>query len=67
VITFTRLSRKSGAIHFEAGSSLRLDVLGRDAARYPGFRHERTVNRGRHSVCTGGRYPSALLVPFVNY
>lgn len=49
-----------------AGSSLQLDVLGHDAARYPGFRHERTVNRGRHSVHTGGRYPSALIAPFVN-
>jgi predicted acyl esterase len=56
----------ASSTYFEAGSSLRVDVLGRDAARYPGFRHERTVNRGRHSVHTGGRYPSALIAPFAN-
>jgi hypothetical protein len=31
---------------FESGSSLAVEVLGRDAARYPGFRHRGTVNRG---------------------
>jgi predicted acyl esterase len=56
----------ASSTYFEAGSSLQLDVLGHDAARYPGFRHERTVNRGQHSVHTGGRYPSALIAPLVN-
>jgi predicted acyl esterase len=50
---------------FEAGSTLRLDILGRDADRYPAFRHGRTVNRGRHTVHTGPTSPSVLLVPTV--
>lgn len=48
---------------FEAGSSLRVDVQGRDAANYPAFRHARTVNRGTHAIHTGGAYDSHLLVP----
>jgi predicted acyl esterase len=55
----------ASSTHFEAGSSLLLDVLGCDAARYPGFRHERAVNRGRHTVHSGGRFDSHLLAPFV--
>jgi uncharacterized protein len=50
---------------FEAGSSLRVDVLGQDAARYPAFRHRRTVNSGRHQIFTGGCFDSHLLAPFV--
>jgi predicted acyl esterase len=50
---------------FEAGSSLRLEILGRDAARYPAFNHGRRVNRGRHTIHTGGACPSALQVPVV--
>ncbi len=50
---------------FEAGSSLVLDVLGHDAARYPAFRHTSTVNRGRHTLHTGGRHDCFLLAPFV--
>ncbi len=49
---------------FEAGESLQLDVLGTDAAQYPGFRHQRSVNRGIHHVHTGGRFDSYLLAPF---
>jgi predicted acyl esterase len=51
---------------FEAGSRLCVQVLGHDAARYPAFAHDRSVNRGTHAIHTGGRYPSALLTPFVN-
>jgi hypothetical protein len=51
---------------FEAGTSLRVEVLGHDAANYPAFKHGRSVNRGTHAIHTGGRYPSALLAPFVN-
>ncbi|HEX3704764.1 MAG TPA: CocE/NonD family hydrolase, partial [Vicinamibacterales bacterium] len=50
---------------FEAESSLRVDVLGHDAAHYPAFRHRRTVNRERHTIHTGGRFDSHLLAPFV--
>ena len=51
---------------FEAGTRLCVEVLGHDAARYPAFKHGRSVNRGTHSIYAGGRYPSALLTPFVN-
>jgi hypothetical protein len=50
---------------FESGSSLAVEVLGCDAARYPGFRHGGTVNRGYHTIYTGGRFDSHLLVPRV--
>jgi predicted acyl esterase len=50
---------------FEAGSVLRVDVLGQDADAYPAFRHQPTVNRGRHSIYTGANYDSHLLVPMV--
>jgi predicted acyl esterase len=51
---------------FEAGSSLSVDVLGHDADRYPVFRHARTVNRGIHTIHTGGRFDSHLLAPVVS-
>jgi predicted acyl esterase len=51
---------------FEAGSCLSVDVLGRDADRYPAFRHARTVNRGTHTIHTGGRFDSHLLAPIVS-
>jgi len=50
---------------FEPGSSLAVEVLGHDAARYPVFRHGRTVNRGYHTIYTGGRFDWHLLVPRV--
>jgi uncharacterized protein len=56
----------ASSTHFEAGTRLCVEVLGHDAARYPAFKHGRSVNRGTHSIYTGGRYPSALLMPFVN-
>lgn len=48
---------------FEAGSTMQLAIQGHDAAKYPGFRHERLVNHGRHTICTGGEYDSSLTVP----
>jgi len=56
----------ASSTHFEAGTRLCVEVLGHDAARYPAFSHGRSVNRGTHSIYTGGRYPSVLLTPFVN-
>ena len=56
----------SSSTYFEAGASMRLDVLGHDAATYPAFKHGRSVNRGVHTVHAGGRYPSMLLTPFAN-
>jgi uncharacterized protein len=48
---------------FEAGSTLRLDLSGHDFAKYPGFRHKRSVNRGMHAIHAGGRFDSHLLIP----
>jgi predicted acyl esterase len=48
---------------FEAGSRLELTVQGKDAAKYPAFRHATTVNRGAHVIHCGGRYDSHLLLP----
>jgi predicted acyl esterase len=50
---------------FEEGSSLSVDILGHDADRYPAFRHDRTVNRGTHTIHAGGRFDSYLLMPVV--
>ncbi len=50
---------------FEAGSRLDVLILGRDAAKYPAFRHRRLVNRGTHAIHCGGRRDSHLLVPLV--
>lgn len=56
---------------FTAGETLRLVIQGNDISRYPKdkvpvyFRHEATVNRGRHVVHAGGRYDSHLLVPVI--
>jgi predicted acyl esterase len=55
----------ASSTHFEAGASLRVDVLGHDAARYPAFRHRRSVNSGEHAIHTGGSHSSLLLAPFV--
>jgi predicted acyl esterase len=51
---------------FEAGSRLAVEVLGHDGARYPAFRHSETVNRGYHTIHTGGQFDSHLLVPRVS-
>jgi uncharacterized protein len=48
---------------FEPGSSLQLTIQGHDAARYPAFRHLKLVNRGWHTIFTGGPYDSCLVVP----
>ena len=50
---------------FEAGSRLDVLILGRDAAKYPAFRHRRLVSRGTHAIHCGGRRDSHLLVPLV--
>ena len=48
---------------FEAGSTLQLTIQGHDAARYPAFGHRKLVNRGWHTIFTGGPYDSHLTVP----
>ena len=51
--------------HFEAGSELVVEIVGHDADRYPALRHKATVNRGNHTVHTGGETPSALIFPVI--
>ncbi|MEN9823385.1 MAG: hypothetical protein RLZ04_1811 [Actinomycetota bacterium] len=50
---------------FEAGSSLVLELRGRDITELPNFQHHRIFNCGRHTLFTGGEFPSRLLVPMV--
>jgi predicted acyl esterase len=56
---------------FEQGETLRLIVQGADINQYPKdkapvyFRHEDSVNRGRHIIHAGGAYDSFLLVPVI--
>ena len=51
------------ATFFEPGSTLQLTIQGHDAARYPAFHHRKLVNRGWHTIFTGGPYDSCLSVP----
>ena len=51
------------ATMFEPGTTLQVTIQGQDAARYPAFRHEQRVNRGWHTIFTGGQYDSSLTVP----
>jgi uncharacterized protein len=48
---------------FETGSTLQLTIQGHDAARYPAFGHRKLVNRGWHTIFTGGPYDSSITVP----
>lgn len=50
---------------FEAGSSLVLELRGRDITELPNFQHHRVFNCGTHTLYTGSRYPSRLLVPLI--
>jgi uncharacterized protein len=51
------------ATFFEAGSSMQLTIQGHDAAKYPAFGHRKLVNRGLHTIFTGGSYDSCLDIP----
>lgn len=64
-VTDVEIEIIASSTRFDAGSTLVVEVLGRDAAHYPGFRHERSINRGRHSIHTGGQFDSHLLAPVV--
>jgi putative CocE/NonD family hydrolase len=57
----------SGTI-FHAGDTLRVLVQGRDIRAYDKkwvvqYRHEDTVNQGKHIIHSGGEYDSHLLIP----
>jgi len=55
----------SSSTWFEPASRLQITILGRDAARYPAFRHRHLINRGRHVIHCGGRFDSHLLMPLI--
>ncbi|MGC2398523.1 MAG: CocE/NonD family hydrolase [Acidobacteriaceae bacterium] len=48
---------------FESGSMLQVVIQGHDAAKYPAFGHHKLVNRGLHTIFTGGSYDSHLVIP----
>lgn len=50
---------------FEAGSSLVLELRGRDVVELPNFQHHQIMNVGNHTVHTGGSTPSRLVVPMI--
>lgn len=50
---------------FEAGSSLVLEVKGRDVVEVRNHQHKQLFNAGRHTVHTGGSFDSHLLLPVV--
>ena len=50
---------------FEAGSSLVLEIRGRDIVELPNFQHHRIFNCGMHTLHAGGEFASRLLVPLV--
>lgn len=51
---------------FLAGDKLNLVVQGYDIIDFPArFKHEETVNHGRHIIHTGGQYDSHLLIPVI--
>ena len=52
------------ATGFRAGETLMLIVRGYDILDYPArFKHTDTVNAGHHTIHTGGKYDSYLLIP----
>lgn len=50
---------------FEKGSTLVLELRGRDITELPNFQHHRIFNCGMHTLYTGQKFPSRLLVPIV--
>jgi predicted acyl esterase len=52
---------------FESGSSLILELRGRDVVELPNFQHHQILNSGRHTVWCGPEHPSRLLVPKVRF
>ena len=50
---------------FEAGSSMILELRGRDITELPNFQHHRIFNCGSHTLYTGPDHLSRLLVPLI--
>jgi hypothetical protein len=50
---------------FEAGTSLVLEIKGRDVTEVPNFQHHQVFNSGTHTLRCGSSFPSVLLVPLI--
>ena len=50
---------------FRAGERLTLTIKGRDLFEHPTLAHGHVVNRGTHTIYTGGEHDSHLLVPVI--
>jgi predicted acyl esterase len=50
---------------FEKGATLRLTIQGSDVVPNPVLRHDASVNKGQHTLHTGGEYDANLLIPVV--
>lgn len=50
---------------FNKGETLQLVVQGKDFFDHPSLGHHYSVNKGKHSILTGGEYDSHLLVPVI--
>lgn len=51
---------------FEAGSTLVLEIRGRDITELPNFQHHRIFNCGKHTIYTSQQFPSRLLIPMIS-
>lgn len=49
--------------YFEKGSSLVLEIRGRDITELPNFQHHQIFNAGNHTMWCGSAFPSCLLIP----
>jgi hypothetical protein len=50
---------------FEAGTSLVLEIKGRDVTEVPNFQHHQVFNSGFHTLWCGSSFLSVLLVPLI--
>ena len=50
---------------FHAGETLRLVVQGEDLIEHRALAHNLSVNRGTHTIHSGGRYDSHVLIPMI--
>ncbi|MFC1958233.1 CocE/NonD family hydrolase [Chloroflexota bacterium] len=50
---------------FHKGETLRLTIQGKDTMAYGRVGYPRLINKGIHTVYTGGKYDSYLLIPYV--
>ncbi|OGO21267.1 MAG: hypothetical protein A2144_02670 [Chloroflexi bacterium RBG_16_50_9] len=50
---------------FRKGETLRVTIQGKDPIAHPLIKYERLVNKGAHTIYTGDKYDSYLLVPVI--